>query len=96
MWYFPRGKLDTQARVVLQVTLDTTGRVEPASINILSTTDSAFIEPARLTILTTTFRPGEADGHKVQADITVPLVFDGKVKPRCEVNNVTPMLPPQC
>ena len=96
VWYYPKGKLRQSARVVFQAIIDTLGRIEPNSIKLVSTTDSSFIEAGRLTLMMTYYHPARAHGRPVRAMVKQSLKFDRNGRRACEVNPVTPMLPPKC
>jgi periplasmic protein TonB len=52
--------------VAIQFVIGPQGRVEPASLEILASTDSAFVGPARETILGSSFRPARFHGQVVR------------------------------
>ncbi len=64
-----------QGRVVLESTVDTTGRVEPASVTVVSATNPAFVEPAREALLATLFRPAEVGGRAARMRVRIPFEF---------------------
>lgn len=64
-----------QGRVVLEATVDTTGRVEPASVTIVSATNPAFVEPARQALIATLFRPAEVGGQATRMRVRIPFEF---------------------
>ncbi len=64
-----------QGRVVLEATVDTTGRVEPVSVTIISATNPAFVEPARQALLATLFRPAEVGGRATRMRVRIPFEF---------------------
>lgn len=52
---------------VVRMVVDTGGRVEPASIEVVETPDSGFVQPLTQMMLATTFTPGRAGGHAVRS-----------------------------
>ena len=64
-----------QGRVVLEATVDTTGRVELVSVTIVSATNPAFVEPARQALLATLFRPAEVGGQRTRMRVRIPFEF---------------------
>jgi len=57
VWYYPKGKVGKFAIVVFQAVIDPRGRVEPASIQLLSTSESSFNAAAALTLRPPTIAP---------------------------------------
>jgi len=70
-----------QGRVILEAIVDTTGRVEPASVTIVSATNPAFVEPARRALLATLFRPAEVGGQATSMRVRIPFEFTLKNGP---------------
>ncbi len=64
-----------EGRVVLEAVIDTTGRVEPGSIGVVSATNPHFVEPARQTLAASLFRPGRVNGRAVRVRIRLPIAF---------------------
>ena len=64
-----------QGRVVLEAVVDTTGRVVPSSILVVSTTNTGFVAPARQALLGTLFRPAMVGGRAVQLRVRIPYDF---------------------
>src|SRR5882672_4566011 len=58
---------------VVRMVVDTEGRVEPKSIEVVETPDSGFVPPLTQMLLATTFTPGRAGGHPVRS--TTSLSF---------------------
>lgn len=74
-----------QGRVVLEATVDTTGRAERASIFVAEATNPAFIGPATDALLATLFRPGRVNGQGVRVRVRIPYEFtirDGTARAR--------------
>ena len=64
-----------QGRVVAQAIVDTTGRVEPASVKVRSSANAGFIESAKHSILTAIFRPARVGGRAVRTLINIQCDF---------------------
>ena len=62
-------------RVLLRAIVDTTGRVEPSSIEIATSPNPGFDGPAREWILRALFRPARVHGRAVRVHITQPLDY---------------------
>lgn len=62
-------------RVLLQAVLDTTGRVDPATVRIVESPNPAFEVPSRRWILHAQFRPARIRGLAVRVLVNVPLDF---------------------
>ena len=64
-----------QGKVVLEAVVDTTGRVLPPSISVVSATNPGFVAPARQALLTTLFRPAMVGGTAVRMRVRIPYEF---------------------
>jgi TonB family protein len=64
-----------QGVVNIQAIVDTSGRVEPNSIKIISSPNPGFDQPARNLIAKTLFRPARVYGHAVRVLISIPVNF---------------------
>jgi TonB family protein len=64
-----------QGRVMLEATVDTTGRVQPGSVTVVSATNPAFVEPAREALLATLFRPAQVGGRVSRMRVRIPFEF---------------------
>jgi TonB family protein len=62
-----------QGRVIAQVIIDTSGRVEPASINIVDTPDPAFESPVRDLLLASRFTAARIAGRPVRVQLFLPI-----------------------
>lgn len=62
-------------RVLLRFTVDTTGRVDPSSVTIVSSTHDLFAGAARTALLAFRFRPAEVGGRHVRALAEMPFEF---------------------
>lgn len=64
-----------EGEVVLEALVDTTGRVQAASIAVIAATNPGFIAPARQALLATLFRPAQVGGRPVRMLVRVPFAF---------------------
>lgn len=64
-----------QGEVLLEVVVDTTGRVLAPSIVIISATHPGFVAAARQALLPTLFRPAMVGGRAVQTRVRIPYAF---------------------
>jgi len=64
-----------QGRVVLRAVIDTTGRVEPASIQIMKSPNPAFDQPTKDWVLKALFRPARLHGRGVRVFINLPVDY---------------------
>jgi TonB family protein len=64
-----------QGRVVIAAIVDTLGRAEPGSIEIVDSPNPAFDTPTRSWILHAQFRPARMHGQAVRVHITLPLDY---------------------
>lgn len=62
-------------RVVIQAVIDTTGRVQPASITVIQTTHAGFNDAAKRWIAKALFRPARKGGQVVRVVITQELDY---------------------
>jgi TonB family protein len=62
-------------RVVIDLIVDASGRAEPTSLRVLSTTHRDFAAPALEVVLKSEFCPGIRDGHPVRVRVSMPLNF---------------------
>lgn len=65
-----------EGRIMLRVVIDTLGRPDPASLEVLESADSGLVAAAQEFALGTTFRPGRRKGQAVRTWVKVPVVFD--------------------
>jgi len=66
-------------RVILPAVIDTTGRVEPASVRIMKSSHPAFDQPTKDWVLKALFRPGRLHGRGVR--VSINLVVDYAITP---------------
>jgi TonB family protein len=61
--------------VVVRAVIDTTGRVEPASIQIMTSPNPAFDQPTKDWVLKALFRPARLHGRGVRVFINLPVDY---------------------
>jgi protein TonB len=64
-----------EGRVVARFVVDTAGRVEPGSVQIVSAAHPAFAEAVRRTLPALRFRAAEAGGRRVRQLVDMPFDF---------------------
>lgn len=64
-----------QGRVVLEVVIDTLGRVERGSVVVVESAHPAFVVPAQQALLKSLFRPARVGGKAVRIRVRVPMDF---------------------
>lgn len=64
-----------QGQVTVECVVDTTGRAEPASVRLVSTTNALFDARALEAVAASLFRPGRLGGRAVRVRVLVPLSF---------------------
>ena len=69
-----------EGRVIVQAILDTMGRAEPPSVQIIESPNEGFDEPARNFVLGALFRPARIRGRAVRVLVNLPLDF--KIRPK--------------
>jgi TonB family protein len=65
-----------EGRILLRVIVDTLGRPDPTSLQVLESADSGLVAAAKEFALGTTFRPGRRHGQAVRSWVKLPVVFD--------------------
>jgi protein TonB len=65
-----------EGMVVLQGVVDTSGRIEANSIEVVSSTNRAFEGPAKNLLRRSLFRPGRVRGQPVRVLIQLPIQFN--------------------
>jgi TonB family protein len=65
----------TAGTVMLRFVLDPRGRVVPGTVEVVSSTDPAFEQPARDITREMIFSPAKLNGHAVRVEVTLPLQF---------------------
>ena len=76
-----------QGRVILPAVIDTTGRVEPASVRIMKSSDPAFDQPTKDWVLKALFRPARLHGRGVR--VCIHLVVDYAITPSSGSHAIT-------
>src|SRR3989442_2195680 len=76
-----------QGRVILPAVIDTTGRVEPASVRIMKSPHPAFDQPTRDWVLKALFRPARLHGRGVR--VSIHLVVDYSITPSSGSYSIT-------
>ena len=61
--------------LIVEATLDTTGRVIPSSVKIVQSPNPVFDQEARRVVLAATYRPARRGGRAVQTVIRQPITF---------------------
>src|ERR1700752_990508 len=64
-----------EGQVVLEAVVDSTGRVQAASISVVLATNPGFVEPARQALRRALFRPARVNGRAVSMLVRVPFAF---------------------
>ncbi len=64
-----------QGRVILRAVIDTSGRVEPASVRIMKSPNPAFDQPTKDWVLKALFRPARLHGRGVRVFINLPVDY---------------------
>lgn len=64
-----------EGQVLLEAVVDSTGRVQAASISVVLATNPGFVEPARQALRRTLFRPARVNGRAVSMLVRVPFAF---------------------
>jgi TonB family protein len=64
-----------EGRVIVQVVVDTAGRVEPGSAAVVQSPHPGFEQPALAFVYAARFRPATRHGHPVRAVVDVPIDF---------------------
>jgi protein TonB len=64
-----------EGQVVLEAVVDSSGRVQRASVAVVSATHAGFVEPARQALIATLFRPARVNGRAVATLVRVPFGF---------------------
>jgi len=64
-----------QGRVIVRAVIDTTGRAEPGSVQVLESPHPGFDQAARNAVLQARFRGGRFRGRAVRVVITLPVNF---------------------
>ena len=65
----------TPGRVVVEFVVDTTGKVDPETFSVVSSTDARFTEAVLLALPDARFKPAILGGHRVQQIVRQPFTF---------------------
>jgi len=76
-----------QGRVILPAVIDTTGRVEPASVRIMGSSHPAFDQPTKDWVLKALFRPARLHGRGVR--VLINLLVDYSITPSSGSYSIT-------
>jgi TonB family protein len=68
-------QLGIEGHVLVVAVIDTTGRVDPGSLQILESSHPGFNEPTRRWALSARFRPGRARGQAVRVLVKLPIDY---------------------
>jgi TonB family protein len=67
--------VNIEGEVMVRYIVDARGRVEPGSIEVLSTTHKLFAEAVRRALLDARYRPAEVGGQPVRQLVEQPFIF---------------------
>ena len=70
-----------QGRVLVQMVLDTLGRVERRSIQFATAPDPGFLMPVQQYLAFARFRPARRNGRLVRVIVRMPIDFRGPAGP---------------
>ncbi len=75
---YPRALVSSrlEGRVVIRFIVDTTGRVEPGSIEAVESTHPLFTEAARGALVRARFEPAQVGGRPVRMLMELPVLFE--------------------
>ena len=76
-----------QGRVILPAVIDTTGRIEPASVRIMTSSHPAFDQPTKDWVLKALFRPARMHGRGVR--VFINLLVDYSITPSSGSYSIT-------
>ena len=71
----PLRQAGISGRVLVRFTVDTLGRVDPATMTVVQSTHEMFANSARVALAGFRFRPAEVNGHRVPALAEMPFEF---------------------
>ena len=83
----PLKQAGIQGRVILPAVIDTTGRVEPASVRIVNSSHPAFDQPTKDWVLKALFRPARLHGRCVR--VSINLLVDYSITPSSGSHAIT-------
>jgi len=64
-----------EGQVLIRFVVDTAGRIEPSSVQVLSATHPLFVQAVKAALGGFRFRPAQAAGHRVEATAEMPFEF---------------------
>ena len=64
-----------RGRVLVEVTVDSTGRIDPTGVRVLRAPDSISVDPAVRAALQCRFRPARIDGRRTRVRVTLPIIL---------------------
>jgi TonB family protein len=68
-------KLGIGGTVIIEATLDTTGRVLPATVKVLQSPNPVFDAETKRVVLAAVYRPARAGGRRTRVTIRQPVTF---------------------
>lgn len=68
-------RLGVEGSVIVRVVVDTSGRVEPASVTVLRATHPELVAPVRRALVRALFRPARVHGRAVRVLVEIPFAF---------------------
>ena len=82
-----------EGRVIIRAIIDTTGRIEPASVKIVQTPNPGFDQAVHFYVLHAIFRPARVHGRAVRVIVNIPIDF--KIPPGEVRSMLEPSSPPE-
>jgi protein TonB len=71
-------RVGLEGRVVVRFVVDTTGRIDPATVEITESTHELFTAAVRTTLPSLRFHPAEIGDRRLRAQAMMPFVFEIK------------------
>jgi len=65
-----------QGTVIVEAKIDSTGRVDTATVRVVESPDPRFNEPAKEFVVRSRYRAGRVEGKRVAMFVRVPVLFD--------------------
>jgi len=69
-------KIDAKGEVLIQVAVDSTGRIDPATFRRLRSPDPALTAAVERALSEFRFKPARKDGHPVRQLVQIPFIFE--------------------